>query len=416
MLRGQKSPLNQLEAPIFPDIKKGPPRFKWSRKNWKVDTGRTMAEVEHVPQLQEAAVLFQSRDYNSQHAYGKFPKYTTFVNKEFRPPMQDRDDFLPLSRIPRPTIVPRINPGGAFSGGGSVYSEQNNSMPQVEKYLTDRVKEGEIRPTFFAPMSMPEDNSILPDLETTLPSTSASAGFKFPSGGSTADLSQHSGNDIHLEYKSKPVAGVSGTTPLTSFNGFDARSELELDYNRPQTSAYAGQSARNLGNIDSIEYDLDYNRPQVSASSRERFGAVSGLTPIDMELFDKTPSVSASAGFNPQKISTLNNGMTSTDILLDKKIENLQDNFATPTHQAIYDQNARGVEFSNARVLTDAKSVNSYSYAAPKNTVYQTRNIGDRDTFIHQKPKAIGAQHGFQTQGHIRRAGIDTPQVRLRGK
>jgi hypothetical protein len=330
--------------------------------------------------------------------------------------MQDRDDFLPLSRIPRPTIIPRINPGGAFSGGGSVYSEQNNSMPQVEKYLTDRVKAGEIRPTFFAPMSMPEDNSILPDLETTLPPTSASAGFKFPSGGTSADLSQHSGNDIHLEYKSKPVAGVSGTTPLTSFNGFDARSEMELDYNRPQASAGAGQASRNLGRQAQIDYDLDYNRPQVAASSRERFGAVAGLTPIDMELFDNRPSVSASAGFNPQKISTLNNGLTSTDILLDKKIEGLQDNFSTPTHQAIYDQEARGTSFSNARVITDAKAANSYSYVAPKNTVYQTRNIGGRDTFIHQKPSALAAQHGFQTQGHIRRAGVDAPQVRLRSK
>ena len=374
-----------------------------------------MKTVQHVPQLQEAAVLFQSRDYNSQHAYGKFPKYTTFVNKEFRPPMQDRDDFLPLSRIPRPVIMPRINPGGAFSSGGSAFSEQNMGISQVEKFLTDRVKPGEIRPTFFAPISMPDDNSILPDLETTLPPTSASAGFRFPSGGHTADLAADSRNDMSLRYKSKPVAATSSTTPLTSFNGFDARQNLEFDYNRPQISVTAGKASKAVAGMTPVDLEFEYNRPQVAATSREHFAAA-GLTPVDyVELFDNRPSVSAGAGFSPNVISTLNNGMTSTDILLEKKIENTQDNFSTPTHRAIYDQEDRERPFAHARVVTDAKMALAHEQHAPTNTTYQSKNLGERDVFFRQKPGAIGAQHGFQTQGHMRRAGVDVAPVRLKG-
>ena len=411
---GLKKPLNQLSNPIQPQILKAPPRFVWTRKHWKTDNGTVMKQIEHIPQLQEAAVLFQSRDYNSQHAYGKFPKYTTFVNLEFRPPPIDRDDILPLSRIPRPVIMPRINPGSAFSSGGSTFSEQNMGISQVEKYLTDRVKPGEIRPTFFAPISMPEDNSILPDLETTLPSTSASAGFRFPSGGHTADLAADSRNDMSLQYKSKPVAASSRTTPLTSFNGFDARQNLEFDYNRPQIAVSAGKASKSLAGLTPVDLEFEYNRPQVSATSREHFAAV-GLTPVDIELFDNRSSVSAGAGFNPKVISTLNNGMTSTDVLLEKKIEGGHRQISTPTHQAIYDQEDRGNSFSNARVVTDAKAALSYNNVAPTNTTYQSKNLGERDVFFRQKPGAIGAQHGIHTQGHVKRAGVDVAQVRLKG-
>jgi hypothetical protein len=178
--QGRKKPLNNLEAPVKPDIRKGPPRFVWTRKYWKVDTGRTQAQVEHTP-LQDAAILYQSRDYNKQHAYGKHASYNVFVNQEFRPPLIERDDILPLSRLPRPVVTDaRINPGTAFSSGNNAFADQQNMIQGIEKFITNRVKEGQIRPTFFSPIDMPLDNSNLPDLSQKLPSTSASANFNFP--------------------------------------------------------------------------------------------------------------------------------------------------------------------------------------------------------------------------------------------
>ena len=70
---GLKKPLNMLQGPVYPDIRKAPPRFVWSRKHWNVDTGQTLKQVEDIPQFFDSTVLFQSRDYNSQHAYGNYP-------------------------------------------------------------------------------------------------------------------------------------------------------------------------------------------------------------------------------------------------------------------------------------------------------------------------------------------------------
>ncbi len=178
---GGRKPLNQLETPIYPDIRKGPPRFVWARKSWKVDTGRTMMQVEHIPNSIENATLFQSKSYGSQYAYGKRPtRDVNTVNKEFRPPLIDRDDVLPLSRIPRPLVTPFINPGTAHPDG-SGFRDQNMMLPgNTVSFLTDRVKTGEMRPTHFCPLEMPEDNSVLPDLREKTPRTSASAGFVYP--------------------------------------------------------------------------------------------------------------------------------------------------------------------------------------------------------------------------------------------
>ncbi len=59
-----KKPLNAIEVPTFPDIKKGPPRFQWSRKFWQADPGATLRDTEPFTQFYENAILVQSRDYN----------------------------------------------------------------------------------------------------------------------------------------------------------------------------------------------------------------------------------------------------------------------------------------------------------------------------------------------------------------
>jgi hypothetical protein len=432
--------MNQLSNPIFPDIKKGPPRFQWTRKHWVVDPGRVQMQAEHIPQLQEAAVLVQNRDYNKQFAYGNFPKYTTFVNKEFRPPLIERDDLLPLSRIPRPVIVPRINPGTAFSSGGSAFAEQNMGMPQVEKYLTDRVKEGEIRPTFFAPISMPEDNSILPDLELKLPPVSASAGYAFPAAmGAASSVTPRP----KLDYKSEPVAMSAGTRAPVFSNSYNAMNDLELEYNRPQVSVVAreGYTPINLTDLfgDDPIGDLEYNRPQVSAASGNRAHAkgmtlinvddmeynrpqvsaasgyrsnTKGMTLINVDDLEyNKPQVSAGAGYSGYTNSVENNGMSRQEMELETKIPGTQGGVATATYSSVYDP---GAAQGTTPYITDSKGINHYSYVVPSNTSYQKSNVGDRDMFFREKQRAIGRQHGVEVKGHVRRAGVDQPQVKMR--
>ena len=81
---GMKKPLNMLEGPVYPDIRRKLPDFKWTRKHWTVDAGATMKGVEPMTQMYENAVLTQARDYN-QTIYGK-SSHREIVNAEFRPP------------------------------------------------------------------------------------------------------------------------------------------------------------------------------------------------------------------------------------------------------------------------------------------------------------------------------------------
>ena len=57
---GLKKPLNQLECPVFPDIKQAPPEFKWSGKYWKVDSSDVILNNEVHTQIYEDAVLARS--------------------------------------------------------------------------------------------------------------------------------------------------------------------------------------------------------------------------------------------------------------------------------------------------------------------------------------------------------------------
>lgn len=418
---GLKKPLNMLENPVQPGIKKGPPRFVWSRKHWTVDTGETMKQVEHIPQMQENAVLFQSRDYNSQHAYGNYPKYNKgqFVNLEFRPPPQDRDDILPLSRIPRPVVVPRINPGGAFSSGGSTFSQQNMGLSQVEKYITDRVKEGEIRPTFFAPISMPEDNSILPDLELKMPAVSAGAGFKFPNAANNGTIEDDGRRYAFLDYNRTPVSAVAGYNSSFKQDAFDARSNLVFDYSRPQVSATAGVAAKDFVGLTPIDMDLEYNRPQVSAISHERFTMTPGLTPVDMMMdFEyNRPQVAATSGRNTH---TVYDGQSSVDHLIRGNGEHLDyqavgaDAGSNMTPIYNMEQSERQIRGGVERNMTDRKA--NVSYIVPANTYYEAQNTVSSATPAYRgKASSLSKHHGsFSTQGHIRRAGIDQPQVMIR--
>ncbi len=438
--RGLKKPTNMLQTPQFPNIKKGPPRFVWSKKHWQVDPGMVQKQVEHIPQLQEAAVLYQSYDYGSQHLYGKRPTYTAVVNKEFRPPLVDRDDLLPLSRIPRPTIIPRINPGGAHPSGNNSFADQNINLPDVGKYLTNRVKEGQMRPTFFAPAmgDAPVDNSILPNLETNMPSYSAGAGYKFPSAADTTMLPEGYGDSMVHRYDQFHPEQFSGITPITLNSGEgwgSGRENFTLDYTNPQVSAtagYGGDAARRhnkdgLTMLDS-NFELVYNKPQTSATAGNTTMVGSDSNPHtsgwgsraqtrDNDLYYNLPQRSATAG------STTRGPQTTTpiDYQLETKIAGSRPATAGSKITAIPWSSSDASASRDPYKVYDVKP--DVSYVVPANTRYHStgelfEGSAGQGTF-KQKASTI-ADHSAQSPQipttAIPRAGISTPQLKLKGR
>jgi hypothetical protein len=134
-----KKPLNMLDNPISPNIRKDALRFTWSRKYWKVDSGDAIKETELYPFFVEGIVTHQSRNRN-ETVYGK-SSHRDYVNQSIRLPLVAPVDLLPLSRTPRPPVTPRINPYIPMQ----VF--QNNMINDIEAHLTDKIK---AIPTFYA--------------------------------------------------------------------------------------------------------------------------------------------------------------------------------------------------------------------------------------------------------------------------
>lgn len=400
---GLKRPLNMLETPVYPDIKRELPRFKWTgKRNWKVDTGTVMKEVENIPQLQEAAILYQSYDYGRQHAYGHYPSYNDFVNKEFRPPLLDQDDIFPLSRIPRPVVVPTLNPGGAHPSGNSVFADQNMNLPGIEKYLTDRVKRGEARPTFYAPLELPIDNSILPDLELKLPAISASAGYRFPA------LTPIEVPDLDRGYKKIDPSAIADSS-FIKIDTPDSRRDMELDYKIPQVSAHSGVNWRPTSGVTPIDIALDYKIPQVSAHSGVRPVNVEGFTHLDLELDYNIPQVSVSAGFK----SVDRVGLTPINFDLEEKIEGNQAVFSGVNTQAIYNLEDDGIRRDTVKIGDKRPS---YSYHVPANTRpdFQKQD-STGDSSYKKRISSLTSYSSLSPPipgSYIRRPGISIPQVK----
>lgn len=318
--KGQKKPLNLIEGPVYPDIKQALPRFRWTRKFWQVDPGAIMRDLEHRPQFLNDAVLAQPRDYN-QTVYG-ISSHKDIVNAAFRPPLLDPyEDFYPLTRIPVTTkaIVPHVNPGTADQDGTSGYRAKNNYPSDIEKTITDRVSTGNWRPTFYAPIDQPVDNSVLPDLEHNIPSVSAHSGWDMPkmdaphkevcldyeritplmnTGFETTFRTRVTSGleDINLE-ANRPAFSVDAgmNTPILIDGEYDPR--INLKNNRPQVSVDAGMNTPVLidGQLPSIELDekLDHMPLFTNPGSEEGYH----VTPVmkndeEQYITTKRPSVS----------------------------------------------------------------------------------------------------------------------------
>lgn len=228
----RKKPLNMMEQPQWPEIRKGPPRFVKVKRSSKVDVGAVSMDVDNYPETWGHAVLTRSKNDN-QTKYGKRPNHTLVVNKEFRPPPQDLEDIMPISRTKRPTVFGRINPGGGY------VKAQNTSLSQVDGWLRedDRVSHGSIAPTFeshisfFEPQREPVLSKVLPDYSVTARDYH-----------STRDEIQPPMH-LTLTEKMQPIPVSAGfEAPFGAGTPFEVK-DLALKRNHPELSVDAGSNA-----------------------------------------------------------------------------------------------------------------------------------------------------------------------------
>lgn len=127
-------PLNALDGPIYPDIKKDILRFQNSRRYWKVDAGIAVKETEKYPFFVESAIEFQSRDRN-ETMYGK-SGHRTYVNEQVIYPLVSPWDLEPLSHKPRSRVTPRMNPESPYPQNERLFNGINGFMQ--DKIATHR--------------------------------------------------------------------------------------------------------------------------------------------------------------------------------------------------------------------------------------------------------------------------------------
>ena len=399
---GRTKPLNQLRNPIYPAIKNPPPRFVWSGKHWLADAA-VMMDTSHINQFYESAILTVPRDYN-QTTYG-VSSFRSVVNDVFRPPLIDPiDDVFPLSRIPAMSkaIVPRINPSTAGHSGTSGYTAKNERISNIAKHLTDRVTTGNARPTFYCPIDVPMDNSILPDLEMTIPSISATAGMVYPTFDAPIP-------EVLLSHRALAPEIDAGITTQLRLDGLSGRENFELNYNRPQVSATAGMNTP-------VKFDapmetvlnLDYNRPQVSATAGMNT-PIRINAPLDMEtkldLNYNRPQVSATAGMNtPIKLDAPISGNPNFETKLEAQIfTNPGTNYGYKTRM----NNSRNPdEYIHERI--------GYSYTVPNKFNYQSRNELTHRPQVRKGLQPLKHYGKISHSSAIPRIGLDVPQIRMK--
>lgn len=405
---GLKKPLNQLENPVYPDIKKGPPRFVWSRKHWTVDEGATLRDTEPYTQFIQPAILAQSRDYN-QTVYGK-SSHKEIVNAEFRPPLISYyEDIAPLSRLPTKihAIVPRTNPSTAgHDGGTSGYTARNQRHDDVEGALTDRIGTKEWRPTFFAPIERPEDNSVLPDLELKLPNISVSAGWNVP-----VFVAPKVQEDYDLQSKITSRLD-SGYTTQVNINGDTGMENYVTHDNRPRVAAHSGVNTGIQINGAQQDYELFDNRPQVSVTAGTDTGILlNGDTGLEnYTAHNNRPQVAAHSGIES---NIQINGESNVDELFTKLGETpLQ--VLNPGAEDGYRERMSSFGDVNENIQDKRPT---YSYSVTPQYEYRDRNELTNKPYFREKLQAEKSYGQIShSGGAIPRSGISQPENFLRGR
>ncbi len=369
---GLKKPQNVIEGPMYPDIKKGPPIFVDAKKHWQVDTGAVLRESEHYDQLLNDAVLAQSRDYN-RTVYG-ISSHRDVVNKNFRPPLLTAEDFEPLSRIRRKLTIPRVNPGTDTSTRG--YLTQNSRPSNIGAHLTDRVKHGEWRPTFFCPIDMPEDNARLPVLKAPLPEYSTGAGMNTPA---RLDAPQQAPVLLHEEFT--PLLDAGATFPV-HIDG-DVVRIANLPRTLPAHAAHAGVNTP-------AALDAESHLTQLAlAPSRPAYAAGAGMNTVaELSAVDpRATKLSFQTQLDPALFTNPGaDGYDGQDYTVVQSDLTAKTGFTRPQ-----------VSFENP--AASQASAPNYRDLPPEM----------RDTIRSQVSSA-----GFRSGGYVPRRGLDVPQVALR--
>jgi hypothetical protein len=394
---GIKKPLNLIEGPIYPDIKKGPPRFRWSKKYWTIDPGAVIRDTEPFSQVLTDAILVQSRDYNKT-VYGQ-SSHRDIVNAEFRPPLGNYyEDIGPLTRVPAKInpIIPRINPSTAGHDGTSGYTAKNERSDMVEKSITDRVKRGEWRPTFYAPIDVPMDNSILPDLEFKMPQISAHSGWNFPAINTQVQPEFDLG-----EEKLQAIPISSGFNPSFYMGEFNQFEDYETVYNRPQVSVTSGMNVPFQSSIETFVTGeaLDYNRPQVSVTSGMNVPFQSFIETPVTELDYNRPQVSVTAGEN----NFFQSSIETPIVDLEEKLGMTPIYVNNPGSEYGYKENVELYNNPN-KFIQDKRP--SYSYSVPhQEPVFRSDNYKTHEPHFRRKFQAE------KSYGKIEQSAGALPQV-----
>ena len=138
-----KRPLNLIDNPIYPDIKKSQPKQKSTGKFWQVDESILLDRLTEDTTTYQEALLTQGRQYgNYKYAQSSFPK--KLVDDYIRIPLTDpRESFHALHRMPETLIRTQFSTGystGYIPGGGVMINKPLTTL-QVDGTIDKTTKE-----------------------------------------------------------------------------------------------------------------------------------------------------------------------------------------------------------------------------------------------------------------------------------
>lgn len=368
MLFVQKQPLNPIEGPIQPCIKRDPPRFVEAGKHWTANPGDIILDNATNPYLIDGTVLAVARDRNKTQ-YGE-KSYTFKVNKAFRPPLINRDDLLPLSRLPRPTTQYRNNPSIPFQTTNPMSMEGRN-------YVKQQRCADNILPSFFHRVDQPQPDVVI-NLQQKLPSVSVetpkSFGLHLPTEGCTDPNIRKIGWEVTLRNK-KAVEAKSN--PSFGLGVQSQHQDITLEEHNPKVFANAGKNFSFLEN-NSSQQDISLQRrnPNVFADSKREWFIHFNAEQPNIELELHNPSVFADAGHS-SSLRHINN--TERDISLQRKnplvFANAKKEYAVSLQNT---GNSQDIFLEQKRPTASA-----YSGMAQNIETIQDRNVELRQRVIH---------------------------------
>jgi hypothetical protein len=401
--QGFKKPINQLQGQVFPQIRKAPDRFVSAGKYWVVDVGSTLVDsVESQPQRFEHCTLIQSRSY-PETIYGK-SSHRDVVNKAFRPPLLGRDDYLPLSRLPRNEVVPRVNPG--TDGENRQYEVNNSWKNGTSKHIQYGVKDATWRPTVLCPYAPIEQTSrIIPDLELVLPPISAASNSEVP----FRPAMEINMNKSIMEDPKLRSALYSGFETQLTVDGEVVHPHPEsVPLNRPQPSVTAGANVEHytpIGPQPDMVYKKDVNKVSTSVTSGQTSSYRTGT--VEPEYLDRTPeytrpqtAVSAGQqtfltvdGYNAAETQHQFETKLGTDLITTPEYDYRYDNYSiTPTK--VYDQ-----------------IIPSYSVQVQPEVMYRAPNERTAQPHFREKLQVHGSNGAY---GYHPKAGLTPLRVQLK--